>query len=379
MTVTSKLVRRRHVLSTAAVASVVLALPVGAATASAGQSSGSAPRAGTAAGPVGGHVNPARQWTRPSTAFDLEGHRGTRGLRPEDTLPAFAKALDIGVRTLELDTGVTKDGVVIVSHERSISPLVCTDTAPAVAGDPQFPYVGKTYQELTFAQVETVDCGTRHPANPATDPYFASQLPVPGTRIPTLDQVFGLVEQRHAAGVQLNIETKIDPTHPKETLAPGAFTRAVLDVIRRHRGGMARSLLQSFDWRTLDVARRLAPQLRRVALVGADTTEVGQPGRSPWLDGLDVDTFGGDIAAAAADRRVRADVLSPDYALVTAQLLASAHRHHELVVPYTVDDVRTMQRLINLGVDGLISDYPDRLRDVLDSLGFALPKRYSAH
>jgi glycerophosphoryl diester phosphodiesterase len=80
-----------------------------------------------------------------STGFDLQGHRGTRGLRPEDTLPAFAKALDIGVRTLELDTGVSKDGVVVVSHDSFINPLVCTDTAPADAGDPAFPYVGKYF------------------------------------------------------------------------------------------------------------------------------------------------------------------------------------------------------------------------------------------
>ncbi len=363
------------VLSAVALACATVALPAAAATTGPAQVPAAAPQGAAATATVPpDQVNRARQ----RTSFDLEGHRGTRGLRPEDTLPAFAKALDIGVRTLELDTGVTKDGVVIVSHERSIAPLVCTDTAPVVPGDPQFPYVGKTYHELTFAQVETVDCGSRHPTNPATDPYFASQLPVPGTRIPTLDQVFALVEQRHAAGVQLNIETKIDPTQPQQTLAPEAFTRADLAVIWRHQGGIARSLLQSFDWRTLDVARRLAPQLRRVALVGTDTVEAGQPGGSPWLDGLDVDTFGGDIAAAAADRRVRADVLSPDYALLTGQLLASAHRHDEVVVPYTVDDVRSMLRLVDLGVDGLISDYPDRLRDVLGSLGFALPRRYPA-
>lgn len=310
------------------------------------------------------------------TTFDLEGHRGTRGLRPEDRLPAFRKALDIGVRTLELDTGVTKDGVVIVSHERYIAPLVCTDTGPLTPGDPMYPYVGKTYRQLTFAQVETVDCGTRHPTDPATDPFYASQLPVPGTRIPTLDQVFALVEQQHATGVQLNIETKIDPTHPDESLAPQAFVRADLAVIRRHRGGIARSLLQSFDWRTLAVAKRLAPTLRRVALVAADTIQAGQPGASPWLDGLDVDNFGGDIAATAAAPRVGANVLSPDATLVTAQLLASAHRRRELVVPYTVDDVHAMIALINLGVDGLISDYPDRLRDVLNSLGYRLPRRY---
>lgn len=313
-----------------------------------------------------------------STRFDLEGHRGTRGLRPEDTLPAFAKALDIGVRTLELDTGISKDGVVVVSHDSFINPLVCADTQPATAGDPAYPYVGKYIHDLTFAQLETLDCGTRRPADPATDPFYASQLPVPGTRIPTLDQVFALVEARDADDVQLNIETKIDPTAPTTTVSPGQFVRKDLAVIRAHRNGIARSLLQSFDWRTLAIARRLAPKLRRVALVDASTAQVGKPGASPWLGGIDVDAapYRGDVPFAATS--VRAAVISPNQVLVDAAFVASAHRHRELVVPYTVDAVRDMQTLIATGVDGIITDYPDRLRDVLGALGYRLPKRYPA-
>ncbi|MGZ4559507.1 MAG: glycerophosphodiester phosphodiesterase family protein [Mycobacteriaceae bacterium] len=310
--------------------------------------------------------------------FDLEGHRGTRGLRPEDTLPAFGKALDIGVTTLELDTGITRDGVVIVSHERLISPLVCADTAPVAPGDPQFPYVGKYYKDLTFAQVESVDCGQRHPVNPSTDPFYASQLPIPGTRIPTLDQVFSLVEQRHAESVQLNIETKIDPTLPTQTVGPDEFVAKLVQVMKRHPDGVARSLLQSFDWRTLQVAQHMVPSLRRVALASASTAQVGLPGASPWLGGADVDQapYNGDIAYAATS--VGATVLSPSDAFLTDPMIASAHLHHQLVVPYTVDDVRSMSALISRGVDGLISDYPDRLRDVLGSLDIALPRAYPA-
>jgi glycerophosphoryl diester phosphodiesterase len=308
--------------------------------------------------------------------FDLEGHRGTRGLRPEDTLPAFSEALTLGVRTLELDTGITKDGVVIISHEQYISPLVCTDTGPAFPGDSNYPYVGKYYHQLTFAEVETVDCGTRHPVDPAADPYYASELPVPGTRIPTLDQVFNLVEQRHANDVQLNIETKIDPTLPQNSVGPVRFVKADLAVIKRHRDGIARSLLQSFDWRTLSVARRLSPDLRRVALIEADTAEIGSPGASPWLGGIDIDAapYNGDPAAAATT--VGAAVLSPDYTMLTDAMIASAHRHGQLVVPFTVDSDPDMIDLIRRGVDGLITDYPNRGRDVLQSLGYRLPRRY---
>ena len=308
--------------------------------------------------------------------FDLEGHRGTRGLRPEDTLPAFAKALDVGVRTLELDTGVTKDGVVVVSHDPLINPLVCTDTRPARKGDPAYPYVGKYIHRLTYAQIKTLDCGTRHPADPGTDPFIRSQLPVPGTRIPTLNQVFRLVEQRHADDVQLNIETKIDPTASAATVSPRVFVAKDVAVIRRHRNGIARSLLQSFDWRTLRIARHVAPRLRRVALVDASTAQIGRPGASPWLGGADVDAYHGDIPAAATS--VGAAVISPEMSLVDRAFTASAHRHRQLVVAYTADSVRDMQALITAGVDGIITDYPDWLRDVLSVNRFRLPRRYPA-
>ncbi len=323
---------------------------------------------------------PSPSLTTPVSArFDLEGHRGARGLRPEDTLPAFAKALDIGVRTLELDTGVSKDGVVVISHDSYINPLVCSDTRPASIGDPGYPYVGKYIHDLTFVQLETLDCGTRHPTNQATDPFYNSQLPVPGTRIPTLDQVFALVEARHADEVQLNIETKIDPTAPETTVGPAEFVAKDIAIIRAHRDGIARSLLQSFDWRTLALARQQAPALRRVALVDASTAQVGQLGASPWLGGIDVDAppYLGDIPYAATS--VRAAMVSPDQSLITSGFVASAHRHRELVVPYTVDSVRAMQSLITTGVDGIITDFPDWLRDVLQTTRYRLPRRYPAH
>src|SRR5215470_18930517 len=138
-------------------------------------------------------------------AFDLEGHRGTRGLRPENTLAAFGKALQIGVTTLELDTGVTKDGVVVVSHERRISPLECQDTGGNHV-------VGQLIKDLTYAQIQTLDCGTRHPPNPATDPFVGTQESVPGTHMPSLAQVFELANRYGADSVQFDIETKIDPT-----------------------------------------------------------------------------------------------------------------------------------------------------------------------
>jgi glycerophosphoryl diester phosphodiesterase len=210
-----------------------------------------------------------------SKSFDLEGHRGTRGLRPENTLAAFGKALHLGVATLELDTGLTRDGVVVVSHEGRLSSLECRDTTPAFPGDPQFPYVGRTdklsdgklIKELTLAQIKTLDCGTRHPLADAvpTDPFVGTQQSVPGTKMPTLAEVFELARRSKADDVQFDIETKLDPTLPGDTVDPDMFARAVIGVID-HYGMRERSMLQSFYWRTLKLARGIAPDLRRVAL-----------------------------------------------------------------------------------------------------------------
>jgi glycerophosphoryl diester phosphodiesterase len=210
--------------------------------------------------------------TASARAFDLEGHRGARGLRPENTLAAFGKALQVGVTTLELDTGVTKDGVVVVSHERRISPLEC-----------QGPYVGKLIHELTYAQIQKLDCGTRHPADPSTDPFVGTQEAVPGTHMPSLAQVFQLVNRYGADKVQFDIETKRDPTVPKETVGPTTFAKKVIAVISRYHM-TRRSVLQSFDWSTLQAARKIKPRLRRAAL--ADNTTI-VPG-SPWTGGIEI-------------------------------------------------------------------------------------------
>jgi glycerophosphoryl diester phosphodiesterase len=301
----------------------------------------------------------------PQRQFDIEGHRGTRGLRPENTLAAFGKALQLGVTTLELDTGVTKDGVVVVSHERRISSLECQDTGANH-------YVGQLIKDLTLAQIKTLDCGTRHPANPATDPFVGTQESVPGTHMPTLAEVFDLADRYGADDVQFNIETKVDPTLPGDTVDPVTFTRKVLSVIGDH-GMTQRSMLQSFDWRTLVEAKKQMPELRTVALAQASTIYPG----TPWTAGVPIapDAWSGGSLAEAA-KSVGAKVLSPRYQDLTDPLIAAAKQRGLLVVPWTVNDEPTMAALIDRGVDGLISDYPDRLRRVVASKDLSLPRAY---
>jgi glycerophosphoryl diester phosphodiesterase len=294
-----------------------------------------------------------------SAAFDLEAHRGGRGLRPENTLASFGNALRLGVTTLELDTGVTKDGVVVVSHERRLSTLECSG-----------PHIGKLIKDLTLKQVKQMDCGTRHPDVPSTDPFVGTQESVPGTKMPTLAEVFQLVNRYEANGVQFNIETKLDPTLPKETVAPATFARKVIDVIKRNRM-TKRSLLQSFDWRTLVEARKLSPSLRRVALAQKATIFKG----TPWTAGIEIGAkpFDDGSLALAVKDELKANVLSPNFPDMTDRLIKSAHNRGLTVIPWTVNEKADMRALIGRGVDGIITDYPDRLREVMDSRDLALP------
>ena len=292
-----------------------------------------------------------------AAGFDLEAHRGGRGLRPENTLASFGKALQLGVTTLELDTGITKDGVVVVSHEPKISATQCG----------QSPYVGTPIHELTYAQIRTLDCGVRG----VNDAFKATEEAVPGTRMPKLSQVFALAARYGASDVQFNVETKIDPTAPAQTVGPDAFARKVIAEIRKAHV-TKRSLLQSFDWRTLKVAHRVSPALRTVALAQPSNVQAG----SKWTAGIAIpkgDVFADGRLARIVAKELRADVLSPVATSVSPKLVKLSHRYGLPVVPWTVNEKADMARLIDAGVDGLISDYPDRLREVVAAKGLDLP------
>ena len=177
-------------------------------------------------------------------AFDLEAHRGGRALLPENTLPAFANALSMGVDTLELDVGVTADGEVVVSHERGLNPDLARDASGAYVAPPGPPFV-----KLPFAEVRTYDVGEIRPDSPYAK-QFPDQRAVPGTRIPTLSELFALVRKSGNTRVRFNIETKIDPNHPDETLDPQSFVTKLLGLIEAEKFS-DRVMIQSFDWRTL--------------------------------------------------------------------------------------------------------------------------------
>jgi glycerophosphoryl diester phosphodiesterase len=302
-----------------------------------------------------------------AAGFDLQGHRGARGLMPENTLPAFAAALAIGVTTLEFDVGVSADGAVIVAHDRRLNPLITRRPDGAWLEPPTL-----AVRSLALAELRRFDVGA---IRPGTDyaRAFPDQRAVPGTPMPTLAEVVALTARAGAASVRFNVETKLSPLAPEETPPPDEFARALVAEIRR-LAIASRTTIQSFDWRTLDVVAREAPEIARVHLTiergAGDNVGKGRQGASPWT-GIDPAAH-----ANSTPRIVKAaggTTWSPFFRDLDPAVLAEAKARGLAVVPWTVNDAADMERLIGWGVDGLITDYPDRLRAVLVARGVPVP------
>ena len=306
-----------------------------------------------------------------ATRFDLQAHRGGRGLAPENTLTAFANAMAIGVTTLELDVGITRDGVVVVSHDRHLNPDIIRDANGVHLAD-KGPLLGA----LTFAELQRFDAGRIKPGS-NYEQSFAQQKGVDGERIPTLQALFDLAEKRGARELRFNIETKISPNAPSDTLPPEPFVRALIAEIR-NAGLTRRATIQSFDWRTLQIAQREAPEIVTVYLSSqqgaGDTVQVGRPGASPWLAGFDVDDFAGSVARAV--KAAGGTVWSPNYRDITEALVRDAQSLGLKVLPWTVNDEADLARLLDWKVDGIITDYPDKLRALMVARGMDLPTQY---
>lgn len=266
--------------------------------------------------------------------FDVQGHRGARGLLPENTLPAFLKALELGVTTLEMDVVITKDAQVVVSHEPWFSSTICSlPSGEPVPAEAQMSY--RIY-DMTYEEVARFDCGRRgHPLFPRQEARAAVK--------PLLRDVLQAAEtyarEHGLPPVRYNIETKSRPEgdgsfHPD----PETFTRLLYDVLVE-AGVLDRTILQSFDVRTLQAGRRIDPAWQLSLLVARE----GDRG----------------IEANLATLGFVPDVYSPDYRLVDAALVDEAHRRGMRVIPWTVNTLDAMRQLQSLGVDGLITDYPD--------------------
>ncbi len=298
-----------------------------------------------------------------ATPFDLQGHRGARGLLPENTLPAYEQALRIGVTTLELDVGVSSDGVVVISHDRSLNPEITRDAAGQWLPAPVL------VNSLTFKQLQSYDVGRINPASEYAA-RFATQVPRDGTHMPALSELF---ERMKSASVQFNIETKISPEKPGETVSPEVFVDKLLAVVRAH-GMQERVIVQSFDWRTLALVQQRAPGVRTAYLTA----------QQPWTDNITPKTTKSPSWTGTTRYEDHSDVpsmvkaaggriWSPYFGDITPALVKKAQSLGLKVVPWTVNAENDLRKVIDMQVDGLISDYPDRARALLLKAGRSLP------
>jgi glycerophosphoryl diester phosphodiesterase len=269
----------------------------------------------------------------------VHGHRGAAGLVVESTLEGFTAAYALGVAAIEVDVRLTADGHPVVWHDPVLHPTKCRPTGPDL--------LGARVADLTLAQLRTVDVGSH------TLPQFAGQRAAPGARISTLQEVLAHGLER-APDVWWTLDVKSDPLEPDAARTRRVLLHGILEALH-DLGVQDRCLVHSFDWSVLELARAEAPGVARSALAEAGVT--WRPG-SPWTGSVRVRDHGSDVCGGAAE--VGAHVVSPEHSLVDASLVERAHVLGLSVLPWTVNDPERIQTMIDLGVDGIVSDYPDR-------------------
>ena len=267
-------------------------------------------------------------------AFDKEGHRGCRGLLPENTIPAMLKAIDLGVTTLEMDIVFTKDGKAILSHEPFFNHEITTK--------PDGGYIDEKEEKnfniykMTYAEVSKYDVGLK------LHPRFAQQEKMKAVK-PLLSNLIDSVEAYTKTSKRplpwYNIETKTKPEtdniyHP----TPAAFIDMLMKIINE-KGIAERVIIQSFDFRTLKYLHEKYPQMKTAMLIEAD----------------DKNSFRKQLK----DLGFTPTIYSPDFALVTEDLIKNCHEKNMKIIPWTVDDKSRIEELKKMGVDGIITDYPN--------------------
>ncbi|MCS7018969.1 MAG: glycerophosphodiester phosphodiesterase [Cytophagales bacterium] len=276
---------------------------------------------------------------KPREQFDLQGHRGARGLVPENTIPSMLKALDCGVNTLELDVVISKDKKVVVSHEPFLNYKICKNPE----GKPITEAEGRSYNlyQMNYDSIARCDCGSMG------NPDFPEQQKMTAFKPLLADLIDATEKYAREKGLQpprYNIETKLEPTtdniyHPE----PQEFMSLVYQVVKE-KGIAERTCIQSFDVRTLQALHKMDSNITVALLVA----------KNPFYEN------------AIKELGFKPDVYSPYHLLVTSSLIEYGQREGIKIIPWTVNDFDTMQKLAKMGVDGIITDYPNRAQGLFE-------------
>ncbi len=264
----------------------------------------------------------------------VQGHRGARAERPENTLSAFQYALDAGVDVLELDLGVSKDDVLIISHDPIINQFCLRDGKPPAQATP--------VRSQTLSQLKELDCGS------VKNPKFPNQLPQPGEKMPTLEELFHMVaraDTKISRDVTFNIETKVLVTRPELTASAEHFSELLVKKIQDHKL-QKRVVVQSFDHRTLKWVKKLDPSIATSQLTANNFV---------------------DLVAAA--KSIDAQYISPDWKSITREMVLEFQASGLRVAPWTANTTESWDALIAMGVDEIITDDPAALIHYLKQKG----------
>lgn len=303
----------------------------------------------------------------PARRLALIGHRGARGLSPENTLASFETAFAIGVDAIEFDVVMTRDDEAVVVHNAKLESFLTRDAHGDWLQAP-LPIV----RELSWDELQSFDVGRLQPGS-AYAGQFAEQQACDGARVPHLRDVIHAFKQPGRSHIDLCIELKITPTEAEQYAPPEAFVRAVVDVLRAE-DVCSRTQIKSFDWRVLQIVQSLAPELPTAYLssghYGLKLQDL-PPELLQWTAGFDPRAYGGSIPQTI--RAAGGQIWSSDHRDITPEAVAEAHALGLRVWTWTANAPEDMRRVIDAGVDGVITDYPNRLRDVVQDLGLPLP------
>jgi glycerophosphoryl diester phosphodiesterase len=288
-------------------------------------------------------------------AFDLQGHRGARGLFPENTLEGFRRTLALGVAAIEIDVAMTADDVLVLSHDAALNPDITRD-----AGGRWLDGHGPLIRSLPAAALAAYDVGRICPAS-AYAALYPEQAAIDGAHIPTFAEALRL-----DPAARFTVEIKTFPDHPDWTAAPEAMAEAVA-AVADEAGAASRIVVQSFDWRGPRHLRRMRPDLTYAWLTSAQTVAAARL----WWDGPVPEDFGGSVPRAVAAEG--GSIWAPAFADLTRASLDEAHGLGLRVVPWTVNLPDDISRSLRWGVDGMITDRPDLARRCVAEAGLGLP------
>ena len=269
-------------------------------------------------------------------ALEIQGHRGARGQFPENTLPAFIAAIEGGVDTIELDLMMTADNQIVIYHDFSLNPQLCTH----LNGRPlkRSPLIA----QMRLAEIKKIDCGSQQ------NPRFPKQVALKGVQIPTLKEFFYLIRTHPLAqNVKLNLEIKINPystaIHPSR-----AFVAQKILAEVRASGLQDRVLFSSFDLEVLKEMRTLDSHVRLGFIFNSEWLQ------KKWL--VKSENWLPFVIHSAS--QIQVTMLAVEHTLLTAEHVKHLHASGFRVIPWTINDLQLSQELIEMGVDGIITDYP---------------------